>query len=163
MTNDLLACPHYCSVRPYSAPETEAAAVRYLRRRRVEQPAGPRGEMILVAEDDRFLRTLVATVLCRSGYTIIEAADGEDALHKFHNSRERIDLVLLDMEMPKKNGKEVYDEIRQTKPDIKVMFASAYPSEMVRERGILEGGAHFLAKPFGPQLLLKRVREVLDG
>ncbi len=164
MKNTIFTTPHHCYARSYSAPETEAAAIRYLRmKRRREQPAGPRGERILVAEGDRFLRTLVGTFLYRQGYTIIEAVDGEDALLKFHDTCEPIDLLLLDMDMPKKNGREVYEEIRTTEPDIKVMFASAYPSRMMRHPGTSETGVYFLAKPFGPDILLEKIREVLDG
>ncbi len=164
MKNNLLVTQHHCRVKPCGTSDAQAGVISYMRRKlRMKQPAGPAGERILVAEDDRFLRTLVGTVLYRSGYTIIEAVDGEDAVHKFYNSPEAIDLLLLDMDMPKKNGKEVYDEIRQTKPDIKVMFAGAYPGEVMQSRGMIDEDTHFLAKPFGPRLLLKKIREVLDG
>ena len=127
------------------------------------QPVEPGGKRILVAEDDKFLRTLVTAVLRRAGYTIIEAIGGEDAVRLFRNSPEAIDLLLLDMDMLKKNIRKVYDEIRQTTPHIKVLFASAYPTEMMRKRGMFGADAHFLSKPFGPQFLLNKIREVLAG
>ncbi len=164
MKNNFFITPHHCYARPYLAPGTESAASRYVRLKRcMEQPVGPRGVRILLAWDDRLLRPLMASVLDRFGYTVIEAVDGEDALVKYRSAPERIDLLLLDMDMPKKNGREVYEEIRQTKPDIKVMFGSLYPAEVLRNRGIVGEAAHILAKPFGPQHLLMKIREVLSG
>jgi CheY-like chemotaxis protein len=94
---------------------------------------------------------------------VIEAGDGEDAVHKFHNFHAGIDLLLLDMDMPKKNGKKVYDEIKQINPDIKVLYTSAYPSGIMMERGIIDEDTNFLSKPFGAPILLRKIREVLDG
>jgi PAS domain S-box-containing protein len=120
-------------------------------------------ETILLAEDDNDLRRLIQSILRDRGYTLIEAVDGEDAVVKFLDHRDRIDLLLFDVIMPNKNGKEAYDEIRKIRPDIKVLFASAYPLEIVQKRGILEEGMPFLSKPVAPPLLMKRIRDILDG
>jgi CheY-like chemotaxis protein len=103
----------------------------------IRQHAEPRGKRILVAEDEKFVRMLVRAVLHGAGYTIIEALDGEDAILKIRNSQEGMDLLLLDLDMPKKNGRKVCDEIKRISPDIKVLFTSAYPAEIMRERGLL--------------------------
>lgn len=171
MKKNLLVTQHECHIKVYSRPGKGDAFTRCLRqitadiasKQCMEQPAELGGERILLAEDDKFLRILMRTLLYRAGYTILEAFDGEDAVLKFRNCHEGVDLLLLDMDMPKKNGKEVYDEIRQMKPDIKVVFASAYPAEIMRERGVIDRDTHILSKPFGPPLLLKKIREVLDG
>jgi signal transduction histidine kinase len=120
-------------------------------------------ETILLAEDDRDLRLLMRTVLSELGYTLIDAVDGEDAIAKFREYRDRIDLLLFDVIMPKKNGREVYDEIKTMQPDVKVLFTSAYPAEIVEKRGVLDDGLPFVPKPVTPAVLLKRIREVLDA
>jgi DNA-binding response OmpR family regulator len=101
-------------------------------------------------------------VLEESGYTVIEAVDGEDAVSKITENKERIQLVILDVVMPKKNGKEVYEEIKKTTPGIRVLFTSGYTANTIQTRGFLDRGLHFIAKPVSPKQLLQKVREVLD-
>jgi CheY-like chemotaxis protein len=120
-------------------------------------------ETILVAEDDKDLRRLIRMVLSEKGYSLIEAVDGDDAVEKFRERRNGIHLLLFDVIMPNKNGKEAYDEIRAMQPDIKVLFTSAYPVEIVQKRGILEEGMPFISKPVAPPLLMKTIRDILDG
>ena len=119
-------------------------------------------ETILVAEDDASLRKLTRIVLESFGYTVITAEDGEDAITKFMENREKISLVLLDMIMPKKNGKEVSEAIRKVSPRIKILFASGYTMDIIKTRELTESGFDFIHKPFLPKDLLKKVREVLD-
>ncbi len=130
------------------------------------QPFSPHGrfmmiETVLIAEDDPVLRKLASTELNEFGYTAIEAADGQEAVARFLERKDEIHLVLLDVIMPKKNGREVYEELRKVRPDLKALFMSGYTADIVREKGILDEGLVFLDKPIAPQLLLKRVREVL--
>jgi CheY-like chemotaxis protein len=119
-------------------------------------------ETILLAEDDSEVRDLTRKVLEESGYTVIEAVDGEDAVSKVTEHRERIQLVILDVVMPKKNGKEVYEEIKKTTPGIRVLFTSGYTANTIQTREFLDEGLHFIAKPVSPKQLLQKVREVLD-
>jgi DNA-binding response OmpR family regulator len=132
------------------------------------QPAGPpappkRGtETVLLAEDDTTLRNLARTVLEGHGYTVIEAADGQEAIDKLRLYQDRIQLLLVDVVMPKKNGKEVYEEAQRIKPGLKALFASGYPADIIQKKGILEEGIKFVSKPFAPQDLLRKIREVLD-
>ncbi|MCD6352826.1 MAG: response regulator [Proteobacteria bacterium] len=119
-------------------------------------------EIILIAEDDEALRTLSTEVLEQAGYTVIEAKDGEDAVSKFIEHKEVIQLLLLDVIMPKKNGKEAYEKILTINPDIKALFLSGYTSDIINEKGIIEEGINFIAKPVTPEALLLKVREVLD-
>jgi CheY-like chemotaxis protein len=118
-------------------------------------------ETVLIAEDDPVLRKLSSTVLNEFGYTTIEAADGEQAVARFLERKDEIHLVILDVIMPKKNGREVYEELRKARPDLKALFISGYTADIVYEKGILDEGLVFLDKPIAPQLLLKKVREVL--
>jgi CheY-like chemotaxis protein len=119
-------------------------------------------EVVLIAEDDAALRQLSRIVLESFGYTVISAEDGEDALTKFRENREGISLVLLDMIMPKKSGKEVCEAIRKVTPEIKILFTSGYTTDILKTEDLTECGAAFISKPFLPADLLKKVREVLD-
>lgn len=120
-------------------------------------------ETILLAEDDGMVRKLAKALLTEFGYSVFEAVDGEDAVRKFMENREAVDLLMLDIVMPKMNGKEAYDEIRRMKPDVKVIFASGYAAETVMHKGLLESGLPVITKPVTPVELARRVRSVLDG
>ena len=119
-------------------------------------------ETILVAEDDVHVRELTKEVLEGYGYNVLEAIDGDNALHVFNDSQENIGLLLLDVIMPKKNGKDVYNLIRKVKPYIKVLFMSGYDADIILKKGIVEQGLHFISKPVSPDELLLKVREILD-
>jgi len=120
-------------------------------------------ETVLVAEDDAQIRDLTKHVLEGFGYQVMEAGDGEEAISVFNDNKDRIQLLILDVVMPKKNGKEVYDEIKKIRLDIKVIFTSGYNAEIIHKKGMLEKGFGFITKPFLPQELLKKVRECLDN
>ena len=97
------------------------------------------------------------------GYTVITAVDGEDAVNKFTENKDRIQLLLFDLIMPGKSGKDAYDEIRLVRPDIKVIFASGYDPDMVRQKALLEQNVPVVYKPVPMAVLLKKIRVVLDG
>jgi CheY-like chemotaxis protein len=119
-------------------------------------------ETILVAEDDASLRNLARIVLESFGYSVISAVDGEDAIMKFMENRDRISIVLLDMIMPKKNGKEVSEAIRKVSPGTKILFVSGYTMDIIKTKELTEAGFDFIHKPFLPKDLLMKMREVLD-
>lgn len=96
------------------------------------------------------------------GYTVIEAVDGQDAVDKFRENRDKIDLLLFDLIMPNMNGKEAYDEIMKIKPDVKGIFASGYAPDTVRQKTLIDDNMTLLFKPVSPKELLKTVRTVLD-
>lgn len=130
----------------------------------IQLAAPERGaETILIAEDDPDARRFIRTVLEEFGYTVIEAFDGKDAVEKFAKDWERIPCVILDIIMPKQNGRDAHDEIAKIRPDVKTLFLSGYTGEFLSGEGILEGGLHFLPKPVAPWLLLEKVRELLHG
>jgi DNA-binding response OmpR family regulator len=97
-----------------------------------------------------------------SGYQVIEAADGEEAVQRFFDDRKRIDLLIIDIIMPKKNGKEAYREIKKIRPDIRVLFMSGYMAHTMNKNEIREAGLDFVMKPVSPPDFLKKVREILD-
>jgi len=119
-------------------------------------------ETILLVEDEERVRKVTREVLEEFGYKVIEAKDGEEAMNKFIEFKDKIYLLLLDVIMPKMNGKEVYDKIKKFKPDIKTLFTSGYPADLIRKEDIFEKGLEFISKPISPISLLKKVREVLD-
>jgi nitrogen-specific signal transduction histidine kinase/ActR/RegA family two-component response regulator len=131
-----------------------------------EQPATKtpeRGtETVLLAEDDEKVRNLLLTGLRNFGYTVIEAVDGEDAVHKYREHKDRIELLIFDLIMPKKSGNEAYDEIRKIKPDIKILFVTGYSPDIVRVKASIENPAAIIYKPFSSTDLLNKARSILD-
>ncbi|OPY66693.1 MAG: Blue-light-activated protein [Syntrophorhabdus sp. PtaU1.Bin002] len=119
-------------------------------------------ETILVAEDNHDVRELIVSVLSDKGYTLVEAVDGKDAVEKFMKYKDTISLAVLDVVMPRKNGKEVYQEIQRVKPDTKVLFTSGYTGDVVLGKGIRDGALNFISKPLSPAALVLKVREILD-
>jgi signal transduction histidine kinase len=120
-------------------------------------------ETILLAEDDHDVRNITREVLEAYGYRVLEAVDGEDALVVFEKHADEIDLLMMDVIMPRKNGREAYEEISRTRPGIKTLFLSGYTKDLVYSKGILETGMDFMSKPVSPDELLRKVRHVLDG
>jgi signal transduction histidine kinase len=138
-----------------TAGETPAARIE-------DRPAGGR-ETILIAEDENDVRVLITIVLREAGYTVIESADGEEALKQFAAHAGPISLFLSDVIMPKQNGKAAYEQIRAMKPGVKVIFMSGYTADIIQNKGIINERIPFLTKPIFPDQLLRKVREVLDA
>lgn len=124
----------------------------------------PKGgtETILVAEDNDALRKLVQTILETFGHKVITAEDGEDALNRFSDNADEIKLCILDLVMPRKNGREAYDAMKKVKPDARVLFISGYTSDVMYRKEIAEEGLDLLLKPVTPIDLMRKVREILD-
>ena len=129
---------------------------------RADQVTSAGNETILIAEDDTDLREYMRNVLAKLGYQVICAVDGQDAVDKFRDNAESVQLIIMDMIMPNKSGKAAYDEIKQLKPDTRALFSSGYSANIIQEQGELGENAEFLAKPVNPAELLKKVREMLD-
>jgi CheY-like chemotaxis protein len=102
-------------------------------------------------------------ILEEFGYVVLAARDGQEAIDLYHRHRENIDLLLLDVMMPKLKGREVYDAIRRVDPTIKALFCSGYDDEKVHRQGGVENDMNFLSKPFTPKELLMKIREVLHA
>jgi hypothetical protein len=129
---------------------------------KVSRPLKRGTETILVADDDPAVASLVKRILEEFGYKVVEARNGENAIEQFLKHKDDIHLLLLDVIMPKKNGKEAYDAIRAIKPEIKALFISGYSAEIIDEQAII-AGLHFIGKPVSPEELLFKIREVLDN
>jgi PAS domain S-box-containing protein len=119
-------------------------------------------ETILIAEDNTEVRAVANEILTGAGYKVIEAVDGDDAIHKFVQNQETIHLAILDVIMPKKNGKEVYDSIKQVRPDVRVIFTSGYTADIIQKKGITEEGLDIILKPFSTKSFLGEIRSMLD-
>jgi DNA-binding response OmpR family regulator len=117
-------------------------------------------ETILIAEDDESLRKLMEIVLSGSGYKVIIAIDGDDAVRKFMMNINAVHLCLLDVIMPKKSGIDVYHEIKKVRPDIITVFMSGYTANIMSP--LSEENTHLLLKPVEPKTLLVKIRELLD-
>jgi len=120
-----------------------------------------RGETILIAEDNEEARNLLKSILLQYDYKVLETKDGEEAVKTFMEKKD-IDLLILDSVMPVKNGREAYEEIKKTDPNIKVLFTSGYTEDIILSKGIQEGEFDFIQKPFSPQEILMKVRNILD-
>ena len=124
----------------------------------------PRGtETVLLVEDEPAVRTVTSTALSSQGYRVLEAANGVEALQvsKDH-AGEKISLLLTDVIMPSMGGKELAEQICESRPDIKVLFTSGYDNDAIAHHGMLEPGLEFLQKPAPLKELTSRVRYVLD-
>ncbi len=161
---------HNGYITVYSEPNVGTAfhiylpAVNKAVKKEEPAPAPVKGgsETILVAEDSEAVRGLLSRILTEYGYTTVEAIDGVEAIEQFKKA-DRIDLLILDSVMPKKNGREAYDEIQKIKPGIKVIFTSGYTRDVFLDKGIEDKKFNFLQKPISLPVLLQKVREVLDG
>lgn len=125
------------------------------------RPRGPRGtETILIADDEDSVRNLVYAVLATSGYTVLQAHNGKEALELLDGEQGRIDMVLADVMMPLMNGYEMGTEIEKRHPGKKILFMSGYLDSHLGDSH--DRSRPFLGKPFTPEILLKQVRETLD-
>ncbi len=123
----------------------------------------PRGaETILLVEDEPSVKGFAVQVLRENGYNLLEAANGNEALRMAQEYAGEIHLLLTDVVMPQMGGKELADRLKPLRPDIKVLFTSGYTDNAIVHHGVLEPGIDFLQKPFSPETLAQKVREVLD-
>ncbi|MBE0503009.1 MAG: PAS domain S-box protein [Desulfuromonadales bacterium] len=119
--------------------------------------------IILLAEDSDSARTMMQDILEEFGYTVLSACDGQEAIDLYHQHRENIELLLLDVMMPKLKGREVYDAVRRIDPTIKALFCSGYDTEKIQGQGGVARDMNFLSKPFTPKDLLMKIRDVLHA
>lgn len=125
----------------------------------------PRGtETLLVVEDDPSVRHLARGMLEAQGYTVLSASNGQDGLHVAREHKgSPIRLVITDVIMPLMNGNVMAEWLKATYPGLKILFTSGYTDDAIAHHGVLEAGTQFLAKPYTPATLARKVREMLDG
>jgi response regulator RpfG family c-di-GMP phosphodiesterase len=129
-------------------------------------PAPPRPrrgtETVLLAEDEPPVRAIARQVLERQGYTVLEAPTAEKALDIAAQYSGAIHLLLTDVVMPGMNGRELATRLSHVRPETRVIFMSGYTDEAVTRHGVLEPGSTYVQKPFTPDAIARKVREVLD-
>jgi signal transduction histidine kinase len=161
------------SIYVYSEPEQGATFKIYLREITPPQEGRPRAsqpiraldgsETILLAEDEEGVRALARKVLQSHGYVVLDAADGPGALARAAAHAERIDLLLTDVIMPGLSGRHLAERVLTARPGIRVVFMSGYTDDAIVRHGVLAAGVAYVQKPFTPEGLLRKVREVLDA
>jgi PAS domain S-box-containing protein len=134
------------------------------RERLKSAPPLGRGEVVLVVEDEADVRRMADRMLSRSGYAVIGAADGAEAISLCERSEQPIDLVLTDVIMPHMLGTEVVEQIRAERPDVGVIYMSGYSHSVLAPQALFDQPTEaFLEKPFNAEQLLRTVRGVLDA
>jgi signal transduction histidine kinase/CheY-like chemotaxis protein len=121
------------------------------------------GKTVLVVEDEEALRSMVERVLGRAGYTVLTAANGDEALRIFAQQQAAVHLVLTDVVMPGMNGKELADRLLQFRPEVRILYMTGYTDHAILRRGVLDPGTHLIRKPFDGAQLTQMVGVVLEG
>jgi PAS domain S-box-containing protein len=134
------------------APESAAAPHR---------PTGT--ETLLLAEDEPVVRAFAARTLREHGYEVLEAHDGEEAVRVAAEYGGAIDLLITDVVMPRRGGRQTAEALCRARPRVRVLFMSGYTDDAVVRNGVFHDRVHFLQKPFTPAALADKVREVLDA
>jgi PAS domain S-box-containing protein len=142
-------------------PRVERAAQKQRGIAAVPKPGGG-SETILLVEDEDAVRHLARDVLQQRGYSVLEAAEGEEALRISETHQGAIQLILTDVVMPGMNGRELASRVASRHAGIKILYMSGYTDESIVHHGILAPGADFLSKPFTPDILSRKVRQLLD-
>jgi CheY-like chemotaxis protein len=120
-------------------------------------------EVVLVVEDDSDLRALARDILADAGYTVLDAPHGGEACLVSQRHLGPIHLMVTDVVMPRMNGRETFERVAPLHPGMKVLYMSGYADSAIWDRGMLEQGVQFLQKPFTPDGLVRKVREVLQA
>jgi len=120
-------------------------------------------ETILLVEDDELVRQMASDILKTVGYTILEAQHGGEALSICKQHQEPLDLILTDVVMPQMSGRELAEQVTLIRPEARVLYMSGYTDDAIVHHGVLDEGTPFLEKPFTPEALARKVREVLDA
>jgi len=130
----------------------------------VASPELRRGtETVLLVEDAAPVRSLARKGLQGYGYQVLEAADGPAALELSARHPGEIDILVTDVVMPGMSGRELAERLAPARPGMRVLYTSGYTDDAMVHQGVLRSGVAFLQKPFVPETLARKVREVLDG
>ncbi|MEW6211868.1 MAG: ATP-binding protein [Acidobacteriota bacterium] len=118
---------------------------------------------ILLVENEEIVRALIKGILKGSGYTVLEAADGKEALKISHQHKSRIHLLLTDVVMPHMSGRELAQKLVASRTDMKVLYMSGHTEDAIVRHGVFVGEVNFLQKPFQSEILMRKVRELMGG
>jgi signal transduction histidine kinase len=120
-------------------------------------------ETILLVEDEQMVLKLARQILATQGYRVLEAKNGEAALRMCAHDQGPIDLLLTDVIMPEMSGPELAERLHRLRPELRVLFMSGYTDDAIVHHGVLEEGANFIQKPFAPDVLARKVRQILKS
>jgi len=151
---------HGTTIKLY-LPRIESKAEKLVTERQTRSMPGGR-ETILLVEDDVTVRELATRLLKKLGYTVLSAPDGGHAFMLVEKYEGQIDLLLTDVVMPGINGLQLAERLMKLKPDLRVLFTSGYTENIVVHHGVIEENLNFIAKPYNPQTLSRKLRDVLD-
>jgi CheY-like chemotaxis protein len=119
-------------------------------------------ETILLVEDEDAVRRMLREVLTSAGYRVLEAGHGADAINQWGSHLRGIDLLVTDIVMPVMNGLRLAEELRNRRPNLKVIFMSGHAEEVINQQSGPNPTPEILQKPFVPDVLVRKVREILD-
>ena len=126
------------------------------------RPPADGAETILLVEDEAGLRKLAREMLLKQGYRVMQASGGPEALRVWGQNPEGIDLLLTDVVMPQMSGRELADQLKAARPDLKVLYMSGYTHDVIARHGVLDSETAFLQKPFTHDALGRKLRALLD-
>lgn len=138
----------------------EVALSENLRQKSRSAPGG--SETVLLVEDEDIVRALSTEILERCGYRVVTAADGQEGLRVCKEFEGRIDLMITDVVMPHMSGRELAEHLARLRPDTRVLYMSGFTDDAIVRHGVLDEGVSFIQKPFSPDSLAIKAREVLD-
>ncbi len=120
-------------------------------------------ETLLIVENEAAIRTLLQMALRKSGYTVLAAESGREALDVVRDHVGSIDLLITDVMMPDMDGPELVRQLTTIRPETRTLFMSGYMDDALGEHGILPANINFIQKPFSPRVIAQKVRDILDG
>jgi DNA-binding NtrC family response regulator len=127
-----------------------------------DAPVG-KTKTILLADDDDAVRNITQIMLKGAGYKVISASDGQEAVQLYKKCLSDIDMVMLDVVMPKVSGTEAFKQIREIQADVRVLFASGYDSGTLQTDFVDDKDVQFIQKPYSREPLLSKIRDVLQS
>jgi len=157
---DVESAPEEGTVFHIYFPRTTEKAKSKTKPAQLTLPTG--NETVLLVEDEELVRSLARRILQRHGYNVVEAENGGAAYLLCKKHEGVIDLLLTDVIMPNMNGRELYDQLIELRPDLKVLYMSGYTEDVIAQHGVLDPGTPFIQKPFTIEALARKIREVLD-
>jgi two-component system cell cycle sensor histidine kinase/response regulator CckA len=123
----------------------------------------PQGQgTVLLVEDESFLLEVTCEILESAGYRVLKTRNAAEAISAFRQFQTIVRLLLTDVVLPGQNGRDLANELRSIRPNLKIIFISGYPENVVTRHGIQEDGMSYLPKPFSLQSLTRKVRQVLE-
>jgi PAS domain S-box-containing protein len=126
----------------------------------LEMPVGT--ETVLLVEDDEFVREIAVLILERLGYNVLQACDGAGALALAREIKDFIHILLTDVVMPGMNGRQLAEQLVCIHPETKILFTSGYTENTIVHHGIIDHGINFIGKPYLPEALARKLRQILD-